>query len=317
MFPALSGPCPDSRIFFSVWRVAVFASLDSPDFSPLKTLLQALAQRPPQVLLLEGGSEEQRLEMAFYWAACCQCPQALRGGAPCLSCPSCLQIAANEHLDLCVYDGRISNRDDEENPGPVRALSMENLRQLKQQLRDAPHGEGRRVIVLVGLTGQRAASANALLKALEEPSPHNVFVLLAPQREQLLPTLVSRSLCLTLPWPDPLARNAAPAEWVDAFGMFLQCGRGLFEKTTARNALDAQLAQLLVLSCQKALARVLSGAADPASPLDTALMPLSSAALASCAAWCDEALEALRQAVTPARVIEALACRLHVLRGGR
>ena len=142
-------------------------------------------------------------------------------------------------------------------------------------------------------------------------------MLLAPQREQLLPTLVSRSLCLTLPWPDPLARNAAPAEWEDAFGMFLQCGRGLFEKTTARNALDAQLAQLLVLSCQKALARVLSGAADPASPLDTALMPLSSAALASCAAWCDEALEALRQAVTPARVIEALACRLHVLRGGR
>ena len=237
----------------------MFASLDSPDFLPLKTLLHALAQRPPQVLLLEGGSEEQRLEMAFYWAACCQCPQALRGGTPCLACPSCLQIAANEHLDLCVYDGRISNRDDEENPGPVRALSMENLRQLKQLLRDAPHGEGRRVIVLAGLTGQRAASANALLKALEEPSPHNVFVLLAPQREQLLPTLVSRSLCLTLPWPDPLARNAAPAEWEDAFGMFLQCGRGLFEKTTARNALDAQLAQLLVLSCQKALARVLSG----------------------------------------------------------
>ena len=46
-------------------------------------------------------------------------------------------------------------------------------------------------------------------------------------------------------------------------------------------------------------------------------MPLSSAALASCAAWCDEAQDALRQAVTPARVIEALACRLHVLRGGR
>ena len=35
------------------------------------------------------------------------------------------------------------------------------------------------------------------------------------------------------------------------------------------------------------------------------------------AAWCDEALEALRQAVTPARVIEALASRLYVLCGGR
>lgn len=295
----------------------VFASLDSPDFAPLKTLLHRLAQQPPQVLLLEGGSEAQRLDMARYWAACCQCPQALRGGEPCLACPDCLQISADEHLDCRLYDGRISNKDDEENPGPVRALSMENLRHLKQLLRDAPHGEGRRVIVLAGLTGQRAASANALLKALEEPSPHNVFVLLAPQREQLLPTLVSRSLCLTLPWPDPLARNAAPAEWEDAFGLFLQTGRGLFEKSSARNALDSSMAQQLVLSCQKALARVLSGVADPAAPLDTALSSLPTASLASCVAWCDEALEALRQAVTPARVIEALACRLYVLRGGR
>lgn len=295
----------------------MFASIESPDFVPLKALLHRLAQQPPQVLLLEGGSEAQRLDMARYWAACCRCPQALSGGAPCLVCPVCLQIAANEHLDLRIYDGRISNKDDEENPGPIRALSMENLRQLKQLLRDAPHGEGRRVVVLAGLTGQRASSANALLKALEEPSPCNVFVLLAPQREQLLPTLVSRALCLTLPWPDPLARNAAPADWEDALGLFLQTGRGLFEKTSARNALDAQLAQLLILSCQKALARVLSGVADPTSPLDSALTPLSASSLASCIAWCDEAQDALRQAVTPARVVEALAARLYVARGGR
>lgn len=296
----------------------MFASLDSQDCAPpLKALLRRLARKPPQVLLLEGGVEAQRLDMALYWAACCQCPQALRGGDPCLVCPDCRQIAAREHRDVPLYDGRISNRDDEENPGPVRALSMDNLRDLRRTLRDAPHGEGRRVVVLAGLTGQRAASANALLKALEEPSPHNVFVLLAPQREQLLPTLVSRALCLTLPWPDPLERNAAPAEWEDSFGLFLQTGRGLFEKTGARNALDAELAQQIVLSCQKALARVLSGLADPAAPLDGALSPLPAPALASCAAWCDEALEALRQAVTPARVIEALASRLYVLCGGR
>lgn len=295
----------------------MFASLESSDFTPLKSLLQRLAPRPPQVLLLEGGSEAQRLDMALYWAACCQCPQAMQEGVPCLSCPDCLQISANEHRDLRVYDGRISNREDEENPGPIRALSMENLRQLKQLLRDAPHGQGRRIIVLAGLTGQRAASANGLLKALEEPSPHNAFVLLAPQREQLLPTLVSRSLCLTLPWPDPLARNAAPADWEEAFGLFLQTGRGLFDKTSARNALDAQLAQQLVLSCQKALARVLSGMPEASCSLDSALTPLPVRALACCAAWCDEAQAALRQAVTPARVIEALAGKLFVLRGGR
>lgn len=293
---------------------ALFPELAGAGLSRLRERLQRLGEQPPQVLLLEGGSEAQRLALARWWACRLKCPES---SAPCCACTVCRQVAAGEHLDILAYDGRISNKDDEENPGPVRALSMDNLRHLKQLLRDAPHGEGRRVIVLAGLTGQRAASANALLKALEEPSPHNVFVLLAPQREQLLPTLVSRSLCLTLPWPDPLARNAAPAEWEDAFGLFLQTGRGLFEKSSARNALDSSMAQQLVLSSQKALARVLSGVADPAAPLDTALSSLPAASLASCVAWCDEALEALRQAVTPARVIEALACRLYVLRGGR
>lgn len=294
------------------------ASPASPDIAPLKALLCRLARKPPQVLLLEGGVEALRLEAALYWAACCQCPQSLEGGGePCLVCDRCRQIAAREYRDLLIYDGRISNRDDEEEPGPARALSMENLRDLRRTLRDAPHGEGRRVIVLAGLTGQRAASANALLKVLEEPTPHNLFVLLAPQREQLLPTLVSRALCLTLPWPDPLERNAAPAAWEDALGVFLQTGRGLFEKTSARNALDAALAQQLVLSCQKALARALSGEADPAAPLDVALRSLSVDVLASCIAWCGEAQGALRQAVTPARVIEALASRLYVARGGR
>ena len=156
-----------------------------------------LGLAPRQVLLLEGGSEEQRLDLARYWAARCNCPQAAHAenGAPCLACPVCLQIASGEYLDLAAYDGRISNREDEENPGLVRAFNMQRVRELKSRLRDAPHGQGRRVVLLMGLSLNRDEAANALLKALEEPSPTTVFVLLAPQREQLLPTLVSRSFC--------------------------------------------------------------------------------------------------------------------------
>ena len=58
--------------------------------------------------------------------------------------------------------------------------------ELKQKLRDAPHGQGRRVVLLMGVEQNRSNAANALLKALEEPSPSSCFVLLAAQREQLL-----------------------------------------------------------------------------------------------------------------------------------
>ena len=174
----------------------LFQDISTPDFDRIREVLHRLAGNPPQVLLLEGGTEPQRLAAARYWAACVNCPQPGSEGGPCLICPTCMQIDAGEHLDVLAYDGRISNADDEAHPGPIRALNMDNIRELKQKLRDAPHGQGRRVVLLMGVEQNRSNAANALLKALEEPSPSSCFVLLAARREQLLPTLVSRSLCL-------------------------------------------------------------------------------------------------------------------------
>lgn len=283
-------------------------------FDRLKSVLDNLGATPPQVLLLEGGSEAQRLDAARYWAARINCPQEEASGAPCLTCPVCMQIADGEHLDLAAYDGRISNREDEENPGPVRAFNMERVRELKVRLRDAPHGQGRRVVILMGLSLTRDEASNALLKALEEPSSTTVFVLLAPQREQLLPTLVSRSFCLTLPWPDSRADDEDMRPWEDALAQFLVQGQGFFDRVAAKGAIDAAGATRLLLCCQKAMSRILSGRHDPARPLDAALAGLRGKARAVACQWFAEAQDALNYGVTPARILEALAARLFALR---
>ena len=283
-------------------------------FDRLKAVLDNLGTAPPQVLLLEGGSEAQRMDLARYWATRINCPTAGANGTPCLSCPSCQQIAAGEHLDLAAYDGRISNREDEENPGPVRAFNMERVRELKVRLRDAPHGQGRRVVLLMGLSLTRDEASNALLKALEEPSNTTVFVLLAPQREQLLPTLVSRSFCLTLPWPDCHADDPDMQPWEDALAQFLVHGQGFFDKVAGKGAIDAGGATRLLLCCQKAMSRILSGSHNPARPLDAALVLLHGKSRAAACQWFAEAQEALNYGVTPARVLEALAARLFALR---
>lgn len=286
-----------------------------PAFDRLKDALNRLGAAPPQVLLLEGGSEAQRRDMALYWAARINCPQAPHSGAPCLACPVCLQIAAGEHLDLAAYDGRISNREDEENPGPVRAFNMERVRELKSRLRDAPHGNGRRVVLLMGLSLTRDEAANALLKALEEPSATTVFVLLAPQREQLLPTLVSRSFCLTLPWPDSRAADDAMRPWEEKLAHFLLTGQGLLDALAAKGALEAAQAGRLLLCCQKSINRILSEViTDNTSPLDPALENLSAQDLALVCQWLTEAQDALQYGLTPARAVEALAARIYVLR---
>ena len=283
-------------------------------FDRLKAVLDNLGAAPPQVLLLEGGSEAQRMDTARYWAMRINCPTAGTTGTPCLACPSCQQIAAGEHLDLAAYDGRISNREDEENPGPVRAFNMERVRELKVRLRDAPHGQGRRVVLLMGLSLTRDEASNALLKALEEPSNTTVFVLLAPQREQLLPTLVSRSFCLTLPWPDCHADDPDMQPWEDALAQFLVQGQGFFDKVAGKGAIDASGATRLLLCCQKAMSRILSGRHNPARPLDAALVLLHGKGRAAACQWFAEAQEALNYGVTPARVLETLAARLFALR---
>ncbi|WP_022654901.1 DNA polymerase III subunit delta' [uncultured Desulfovibrio sp.] len=286
----------------------------NPAFGRLKAVLDRLGAAPPQVLLLEGGSEEQRLDLARYWAARCNCPQAAsrEDGAPCLACPVCLQIASGEYLDLAAYDGRISNREDEENPGLVRSFNMQRVRELKSRLRDTPHGQGRRVVLLMGLSLNREEAANALLKVLEDPSPTTVFVLLAPQREQLLPTLVSRSFCLTLPWPDSRTRDAALALWEETLAAFLCDGHGFLDKVSTRGAMYPALAGRLLLACQKSLSRVLADEAE--SPLDISLAALDARGRAVCCRWLAEAQDMLQYGVTPARVLETLAARIFVLR---
>ncbi len=304
------------------------------DFARLRGILDRLAPSPPQTLLFEGGTEASRQDLARYWAAACNCPRALAAAAqgrpatPCLACPVCGQIAAGEHLDVLAFDGRIGNREDEENPGPVLAFNMRRARELKSRLRDAPHGAGRRVVLLMGLSPSRDEAANALLKALEEPIPHTVFVLLAPQREQLLPTLVSRAFCLTLPWPDRPEADPALAPWETALADFLRTGQDFLEKAAAKGGLDAALAARLLLSCQNALIRVLAQKTAE-HPLDAALAPFSQAAkngtracgpqappearAALCGRWLEEAQEMLRYGVAPARVMEAFSSRLFVL----
>ena len=155
---------------------------------------------------------------------------------------------------------------------------------------------------------------DALLKALEEPSNTTVFVLLAPQREQLLPTLVSRSFCLTLPWPDCHADDPDMQPWEDALAQFLVQGQGFLDKVAGKGAIDASGATRLLLCCQKAMSRILSGRHNPARPLDAALVLLHGKGRAAACQWFAEAQEALNYGVTPARVLETLAARLFALR---
>lgn len=284
------------------------------DQIPIADLLKKLSHSPPQALLLEGGDAAARLTAALYWAKTLNCPEK-KDDRPCGVCPVCKQIDALEYLDLHIYDGQISNKQDDEKPGPIRALRMENMRELRQLNANAPHGTGLRVAIFQGLGQTREEALNSLLKTLEEPAPHTRFVLLAPQRSQILPTLVSRSLCLTLPWPSTRDSVNAPAtELEEIFGQFLSSGSGFLEKIAGKGALDAQAAGDFLVSLQHSLTATIANMEKPGAATK-ALRKLAQnpRSLALLCGWIQEAQEMLAYSVTPARVLEALGAKIFCL----
>lgn len=273
--------------------------------------LQSLARRPPQVLLFEGGNEEARLELARYWACINLCEAAER---PCLHCVTCRSILLDQCLEIRALDGRIGSKEDEQEPGFFRTFNAENARELKHWLGNYPKLRYH-LVYITGIAASRPEAPNALLKILEEPSASALFVLLVPQREQILPTLVSRSLILTL--PQELHEEAPSEDVVDLlsrFSAFLTGSEDFLGYISPKSFLSLPLAREFLLGCQKSLVHVLAGEAK--TPLETCLARLSARALSQAILWTQEACEMLRNElspVSPLRVVEAYAMHLYLL----
>lgn len=254
--------------------------------------LKKLADNPPQCLLLEGGSEAERMAMAAYWTALLNCES---DAAPCLDCTVCNQIADNAFNDLLLI----------ERPEDKQDIPVESVRELLPVWGQPPHGRGSRVTLIREAQYLNANSANALLKTLEEPRPGNVFVLTAPQRERLLETLVSRSWVLTLAWPVQIQNTPEIDEWVQAMVNFWRTGRGWFARTSTKGALDHDLALSILTGCQRELRNAMT---DPsrtraANILDT-LFDIKAKRRLDLAL--DKAQEAVNYQVTPALVLDWL-----------
>lgn len=101
--------------------------------------------------------------------------------------------------------------------GRLRAqIAVEDVRRLRQFLGLSAADGGWRAVIIDAADEMNRASANALLKFLEEPPPDCIFLLVSHAPAQLLPTIRSRCRTLDLSTlsPDPLfwALEAAGAE---------------------------------------------------------------------------------------------------------
>ena len=207
--------------------------------------LRRLVNAPPNVLLLEGGTRQERERLGLFWAALLNC----QNGDPCGSCPTCRQIVSESYRDLYILRGG------------EETIKIDDVRPYRWILADKPF-ESYRVVLFSEAQELTTSAANALLKSLEEPLPGNVFVLLTPQRHLLLSTLLSRSYPFTLSHDTGGRSGEEEREvggWLDFLLCFWQSGTGLFEHTGKKKAVDRFLLGDILLALQRELYRVYLG----------------------------------------------------------
>jgi DNA polymerase-3 subunit delta' len=166
-----------------------------------------MRERLPHAVLIQGGEGWGEFEFARAAAQSLLCEKLGPGGRACGSCAACGWFALGNHPDFRLVVPDSMAPETEEGAEPVKKKSdqirIDQIRELADFLAVGTHRAGLRVILIYPADVMNANTQNALLKALEEPPPATVFLIVSTQPDRLLPTVRSRCQKLALSIPDP------------------------------------------------------------------------------------------------------------------
>jgi DNA polymerase-3 subunit gamma/tau len=105
----------------------------------------------------------------------------LRDGEPCNECVSCKEISAGVSPNVIEIDAA-SNR------------GIDDIRQLRESIRYSPIGASYKIYIIDEVHQLTSEAFNALLKTLEEPPAHGIFILATTEPQKVPATIMSRCL---------------------------------------------------------------------------------------------------------------------------
>ena len=170
--------------------------------------------RLPHALLLTGQRGIGKFELARRFAESLLCEHPAPTHEACGQCLACNWLAQGNHPDFRLLQPEIlsdktvemgnavSAPDSAKKKSPGQQITIDQVRALDDFLRVGTHRRGSRVVLIHPAEAMNRATANALLKSLEEPAPGTVFILTSSESERLLPTIRSRCQALPVPLPD-------------------------------------------------------------------------------------------------------------------
>lgn len=160
------------------WRPKTFKDLIGQDHIT-QTLINALrAERLPHALLFSGTRGVGKTSSARVLAKTILCPDAV-DFVPCSTCSVCEEIAAGNHVDVIEIDGASNN-------------GVDAIRELRETVGYMPAGGKYKIYIIDEVHMLTTSAFNALLKTLEEPPPHVVFVMATTEPQKIPVTILSR-----------------------------------------------------------------------------------------------------------------------------
>ncbi|MEK2647093.1 DNA polymerase III subunit gamma/tau [Bdellovibrio sp. BCCA] len=144
-----------------------------------QTLSNALNnQRLPHALLFTGPRGTGKTSSARILAKALRCPNA-KDFIPCNECSSCQEIAAGSSVDVIEIDGASNN-------------GVDAIRELRDTVAFMPSSGKYKIYIIDEVHMLSTSAFNALLKTLEEPPPHVIFIMATTEVHKIPQTILSR-----------------------------------------------------------------------------------------------------------------------------
>jgi DNA polymerase III subunit gamma/tau len=169
-----------SLVLYRKYRPQTFAEVIGQEHV-VRTLVNAISSGIiSHAYLFAGPRGSGKTTIARLLAKALNCQNRKEGESePCNKCNSCLEIAENRSLDLVEIDAA-SHR------------GIDEMRELRDGIKFAPSGSKYKIFIIDESHQLTKEAANALLKTLEEPPSHAIFILATTEIHKMIPTIISR-----------------------------------------------------------------------------------------------------------------------------